>query len=208
MKKIAYSLLTMLVCGLSVSSCKQEKTEEKKDTTVVSDANTLQKADSLLEEVNREWAKYAQLDSIKYKDLKGVYFQLKNISGTDLKKLEALEATTKAYEAKEINLNTPDFINTFFAYDSLLMIHIREVIAFGEQTKGAEKLAVLGQLNKSLTDAIDDNLFVATQSHIDLAVVYYNEYLKAHPEVSQKDAKHKPLPEFGSIDRSTLKPVL
>lgn len=208
MRRIACSLLIVLVCGMTLPSCKKEKTEEKKDTTVVSDANTLKKADSLLAEVNKEWDKYMYLDSIKYKDLKGVYFQLKNIPTTNLKQLATLEATTKAYEAKDINLNIPNFVNTFFAYDSLLMIHVREVIAFSEQTKGAENLAVLQQLNKSLTDAIDDNLFVATQSHIDLAVVYYNEYLKAHPEVSQKDPKHKPLPEFGSIDRKTLKPIL
>jgi hypothetical protein len=207
MRKIAFAFLLSLLSILP--SCKGDKTNEGKDsTTTVSGANTLKKADSLLAVVQKEWKVYTDLDSMKYKDLKGVYFQLKNIASTDTKKLEFYEQKTKEYEGKDINLYMPNFINEFFTYDSLLMLHVKEVVAFSETTKGAENLAVLLQLNKSLLEEVDDNLFVSTQSHLDLAIAYYNEYLKAHPEVMKANPNHKTLPEFGSIDRTQLKPVL
>ncbi len=207
MKKIAFAFLLSVLSILT--SCKSDKTNEGKDSTsTTSGANTLKRADSLLAVVQKEWKVYTDLDSMKYKDLKGVYFQLKNISATDSKKLEFYEQKTKEYEDKDINLYMPNFINEFFSYDSLLMLHVKEVVAFSEGTKGAENLAVLLQLNKSLLEEVDDNLFVSTQSHLDLAIAYYNEYLKAHPEVVKANPKHKMLPEFGSIDRTQLKPIL
>ncbi|HTF81760.1 MAG TPA: hypothetical protein VL947_08545 [Cytophagales bacterium] len=208
MRKISF-VLFVLICVLQLQSCKKEQTEQKTDTSeVAAKKRVMKKADSLLALVHKEWKVYTDLDSVKYKDLHGVYFQLRNLPTTDLKKMKALEDTTKAYEAKDIHLRTPNFINEFFAYDSLLMIHVKEVVAFSQDTKGAENLAVLQQLNKSLLDAVDDNLFVSMQSHLDLAIAYYNQYLIAHPEVSDVNPEHKPFPEFGSIDRKQLKPIL
>lgn len=189
-------------------SCKNEKPTEVTTSNTSSDL-TMHNADSLLALVNQEWKIYTDLDSSKFKDLKGVYFQLKNIPSTNPKMLTEMETATATLEKKQLSLDMPNFINEFFSYDSLLMIHVKDVLSNAQSVKGSENLAVLKTLDSSLLASVDDNRFVAIQSHLDLAIAIYNDYLKAHPEVVKaSNGKHKPFPEFGTIDRSTLKPVL
>lgn len=205
MKKISLSIILAAISIASFNSCKEKTSDHsKQDTLVKASEETVRRADSLYEAVQYEWNEYIKLDSAKYKDLKGVYFQLKNLPTTDLKQLASLENKTVELEKEEINLNTPNFTNKFFSYDSLLMIHVREVLDFGANTKEVEKLAAMKDLKNSLLAEIDDNKFVAMQSHIDKAVAQYNEYLKKHPELKTVDAKYVSLPEFGSIDHKTL----
>lgn len=210
MRKLFLNLISSAALITGLISCQKNTSDNPTDSTKnISTSEIIKlKADSLLNNVNQEWLQYAQIDSAKYKDLKGVYFQLKNIQTTNLKKLSLLEAETRNLEAKSIDLNTPNFINEFFSYDSLLMLHIKEVIEFSDNTKGSDKLSVLKDLKTSLIAEIDDNKFVSMQSHIDLAVAIYNDYLKSHPELLNGNSKHKILPEFGTIDHANLKPVL
>lgn len=115
MKKISLSIILAAISIASFNSCKEKTSDHsKQDTLVKASEETVRRADSLYEAVQYEWKEYIKLDSAKYKDLKGVYFQLKNLPTTDLKQLASLENKTVELEKEEINLNTPNFTNKFF----------------------------------------------------------------------------------------------